>query len=388
MKNDQALVETIQFKNAFNKWESILKLGENICVIFPYLSDRQSRVYQLSQLLDKSLYYPISINLSMYSLDDAEEFEAHIISLLPQEWQATSLHACLEKINKRIVLIVADGETLVDLRNYKVMSFIQNILTSHMGEICSFIAFEQDIYQKIPSMYSYNKLFQNVFYYPLYDSSDTNLFVRYLCAKWKMKMPSPIRKSIVFACGGSFWLTKEACRNYRDTNVWNTTSEGFYHRLTLLGQVFSEKEVIVLNSLPYIKSLEKSQEYKHLKKIGIVTEDNKLRIPLLLPILKSRIRPENLVEIKDGEIFLKGVSLTQVLSPTEFSVLKLFLSEPNTPISRDKIANVIWPNNTEEHYSSWAIDQTIKRLRDRLVSLRLPPTIISSVRGVGYEYRN
>ena len=71
----------------------------------------------------------------------------------------------------------------------------------------------------------------------------------------------------------------------------------------------------------------------------------------------------------------------------KYSLLKLFISRPNAPIDRDTISKIIWPTNTEQYYSQWAIDQAIKRLRDRLVSLRLPPTVISSVRGVGYEYR-
>lgn len=387
MANIEALAITNQYRQSIRTWETMLKLGENICLIFPYLSDRQSRIHQWQEDLDRKAFYPIEIDFSINHFDELGEFEAYIISKLPDTWKKADLNSSLKKTDKQIVLIITNGESLTNPHNYKALSVLQKILTSHAGKLLSLVTFESNVYLNIPSMYSYNKLFQNIIYYPLYEGADINLFIQYLCVKWQMKMPSPIRKSIMSASGGSFWLTKEACRNYRDSGKWNTDSEGFYDRLILLSKTFSEKEIDILISLPFVRSYEQSDEYKYLKNTGFITQKNQSRNPLLLAILQSKKQPKNLLELKDNEILFKGVSINQILSPTEFSVLKLFLSEPNTEISRDKIASRIWPTSTEEHYSSWAIDQAVKRLRDRLVSLNLPPTIISSVRGVGYEYR-
>lgn len=387
MDRKSKLAVTEQYKKEVAKWEKILDHGENICVMFYYLSDRKTRITQWADSMNKKRYYPISLNFNLYHYDEYEELENFIIRNLPQENQKNDLKLSLNSIKKHVVLIITDGESLIDYHNYRMMSFLQEILNANKGKISSFIAFEKNIYQQMDSFYGYNKLFQNILFYPLYSTDDSNLIVEYLCKKWKMKMSSSIRNSIISATGGSFWLIKEACRNYRDMKKWSIESEGYQTRLNLLSKIFSDKEIAILNSLPLTKSFEKLKEYEFLKKTGYITKENKLSIKPLAPLLKLRIKSENNLEIKDEEILLRGVSITQMLSPTEYAILKLLISRANIPMSRDNIAKVIWPNNTEEHYSSWAIDQAVKRLRDRLITLHLPPTIISSVRGVGYEYR-
>lgn len=388
MNNPEALVVTNQYKEQIKKWGSILKLGENICAVFPYLSDRQSRIHQWHQEIDSKIFEAIEIDFSINHFDDLEIFENYILSLLPAKRKNKDLDTTLQNSKKKVLLIITNGESLIIPHNHKLLSFLQKLLTSHSGKVLSFVAFESNIYLTIPLIYNYNKLFQNIIYYPLYKDDDINLFIQYLCTKWKMKMASPIRKSIVSASGGSIWLAKEACRNFRDLKIWDINHQGFKGRIDLLSKMFSNKEMEILNSLPNIKQYKNLDEYKYLKNTGFITDKNQSRNKILTDNISLTFKSSNLLELKNNEVLLKGVSINQIFSPKELSVLVLFLSKPNTPLTRDEIAIAIWPKNTETHFSSWAIDQLVKRLRDRLVSLKLSHTLITSVRGVGYEYRN
>jgi OmpR family two-component system bacitracin resistance response regulator BceR len=79
------------------------------------------------------------------------------------------------------------------------------------------------------------------------------------------------------------------------------------------------------------------------------------------------------------------VPLKGFFSRKEYNVLKLLLEQKEKIVSRDAVGATLWPINTEKHYSDWAIDQLIARLRQRLTELSLPPKMIQSVRGKGYK---
>lgn len=70
------------------------------------------------------------------------------------------------------------------------------------------------------------------------------------------------------------------------------------------------------------------------------------------------------------------------LGPTEFKILYLFMTNNNRVLTREKIVNKIWGNETE--IDSRTIDVHIKRLRASLKNNGLEETI-ETVRGSGYK---
>jgi hypothetical protein len=386
VNTSRSFVTTKQFTEASAKWNSILSSGENICLVFPHLSDHKSRLYQWIQITESKKFFPIQIDAVEVNFDEKEVFEKYIINQLPESSQSKTLNDSLKKFNRQLVLVIIEGESLFADKNYKLLFFIQNLLVLN-NNVLSLIAFEENVYQHASLMHTYDKLFQNILYYSLYEDSEMAIFVEHLCKSWSLKIPAKTKQQLITSSGGSFWLAIEACRDYRDTKTWNANTSGFRRRLEILAKSFSDKEAIILASLSRSKLHKNIDEYNYLKNTGFITKGDKLRIPFLDPFLRMQLQPMETLEIKKDQVFLRGTIVTHAFSPTEYSVLNLFISKPNNSISRDEIATAIWPNNTEEHYSTWAIDQAIKRLRDRLVSLGLAPTIISSVRGVGYEYR-
>lgn len=386
MLETEGLVITSQYQREVKRWDAVLKLKECLCVLFPYLSDRQFRISQyLESNDDKSLLF-INLNSAFLALDEENDLKKYIQKQICPEFTG-NFDECLERCNKTIVLTISDGEMLLKPEEKLVLPMLQNLTLSYR-KIKTFIAFESNIFKKIPDFNRYNLVFQNILYYPLYNEADMMFFVEYLCKKWQMKMPQPVRKSIVYNSGGSFWLTKAACRSYRENGEWSIEDKMFQFRLESIFETLSDEEKVIIGSCPHLSQFEDNKDLFFLKKIGLIKEDHNLAIPELRKFAE-KINQSKLdyFQSRENDITYKGISLFGVLSTTEFFLLKHFLKKQNTPISRDEIAQVIWSKNMEENYSEWAIDQAIKRLRDRLISLGLPANIIRSVRGIGYELR-
>lgn len=379
-------VKTNQYLKISQQWTSFLKMKESVCVIFPYLSDRQFRIKQYVDSLENSELFPIIISPVLQTIDEPEDLKNLINQQLPNNLKKDTLEKSLLNQKITIVLVITEGELLIKPEYEFLLDIFQDISLSFQN-IKVLIAFDSDIFRIIPNFSKYNLLFQNIIYYHLYSDNDIMFFIEYLCQKWQMKMPQPIRKSITYNSGGFFWLAKEACRVYRNTNTWSPDSPSFQFRLNSIIKALSLTEKEIISACPYLKGFESSDELKHLKKISLIKKDNSVSVPKLASLIIKNKEKNKIFEIENGEITLKGFPLSRILSVTEYTLLKHFVSKPNNAITRDEISKILWPKNPEENYSEWAIDQAVKRLRDRLVSLKLSPTIIKSIRGIGYEFR-
>mgnify|MGYP001119478237 FL=1 len=97
-------------------------------------------------------------------------------------------------------------------------------------------------------------------------------------------------------------------------------------------------------------------------------------IPSEIVIGKLKINPDShTVSYNENQI---------KLGPTEFKILYLFMTNNNRVLTREKIVNKIWGNETE--IDSRTIDVHIKRLRASLKNNGLEETI-ETVRGSGYK---
>jgi len=101
-------------------------------------------------------------------------------------------------------------------------------------------------------------------------------------------------------------------------------------------------------------------------------------------ILHPQTQIEEII-LKDNHVYVNMVPVDKMFTRKELSVLKLFLEKTNKIVSRDEIAQKMWPINTQDDYSDWAIDQLIKRIRNSLKELSLSPKIIEVVRNKGYR---
>ena len=74
------------------------------------------------------------------------------------------------------------------------------------------------------------------------------------------------------------------------------------------------------------------------------------------------------------------------LTPTEFSIAKLFIENPGKAFERDEILNLIWGYDFVG--DSKIVDVNIRRLRAKIEEDPSKPEYIETVWGLGYRWKN
>jgi DNA-binding response OmpR family regulator len=76
------------------------------------------------------------------------------------------------------------------------------------------------------------------------------------------------------------------------------------------------------------------------------------------------------------------------LSPPQYRLLELLHRNGSRVVTRDEIAEVVWPGTKGVGVSNQAIDALIRRLRDRLGAVDPDQVYIETVRGLGFRFNN
>jgi DNA-binding response OmpR family regulator len=76
------------------------------------------------------------------------------------------------------------------------------------------------------------------------------------------------------------------------------------------------------------------------------------------------------------------------LSPPQYRLLEMLYRNSGSVISRDDIAEHVWPGTMGVGVSNQAIDALVRRLRDRLASVDPSHSYIVTVRGHGFRFEN
>ncbi|NLW21887.1 MAG: response regulator transcription factor [Tissierellia bacterium] len=74
------------------------------------------------------------------------------------------------------------------------------------------------------------------------------------------------------------------------------------------------------------------------------------------------------------------------LTPTEYSIIKLFMENPGKAFSRDEIMNLVWGYDFVG--DSKIVDVNVRRLRAKIEDDPSKPCYIETVWGVGYRWRS
>jgi two-component system alkaline phosphatase synthesis response regulator PhoP len=82
--------------------------------------------------------------------------------------------------------------------------------------------------------------------------------------------------------------------------------------------------------------------------------------------------------------FFKGDRYIE-LTPTEYSIIKLFIENPGKAFTRDEILNIIW--GYDFIGDTKIVDVNIRRLRSKIEDDSKNPYYIETVWGVGYRWR-
>lgn len=79
---------------------------------------------------------------------------------------------------------------------------------------------------------------------------------------------------------------------------------------------------------------------------------------------------------------INGVVLDKFTN-RDIQILKTLINSKDT-VTREQIAQRIWMNYTD--YNDWTLDQTIKRLRDKLKKSGLNPKSLKTIKNKGYRW--
>jgi hypothetical protein len=76
------------------------------------------------------------------------------------------------------------------------------------------------------------------------------------------------------------------------------------------------------------------------------------------------------------------------LSPPQYRLLELLYRSPDRVVSRDEVAEFVWPGTMGVGVSNQAIDALVRRVRDRLAEVDPDHAYVVTVRGHGFRLDN
>lgn len=283
--------------------------------------------------------------------------------------------------NKKTVLLISNADCLFEEKRSFLTYF--NDLVRKNDNLSYIFLFQRNITYpwNIKVLSSYQYLFQNVLFYPKYREDDLKQFFYYLEKKFKSKVPVTIKNSITKACDSNLWLIKEAVRYYTKTrNVKKLFDhEEMIFRLKVIFDEFDEKEKQVLKKIAREEQNFTDEEksiYKYLNKTNLLA-------PLLIKFIFEKTAQENILTFdKDKKIILNSISIDSFFSRSERKGLRHILSFTNKLIPRDELAKILWSDSDD--YTDWALDQFIRRLRNKLKKLGLNKNLLKTIKNQGF----
>ncbi len=111
-------------------------------------------------------------------------------------------------------------------------------------------------------------------------------------------------------------------------------------------------------------------------------------VPLTLEDMNSQGIGRLRMEVSAHRVWINEREVDPPLSPPQFRLLELLYQNPGKVVTRDEIANHVWPGTDGIGVSDQAIDALVRRLRDRLADADPGYDYILTVRGHGFRLRN
>ena len=154
-------------------------------------------------------------------------------------------------------------------------------------------------------------------------------------------------------------------------------------------------------SLGIIMLTAKAEDYDKIMGLQYGTDDyltkpfNPTELTLRIKSIERRLEPE---EVKDSNLIIdppfKIDSYTRKfykddveleLTPTEYQIIKIFMTSPGKAMTRDEILRLVWGDDFLG--DSKIVDVNIRRLRSKIETNPAKPKYIETVWGTGYRWK-
>lgn len=366
----------------FTPWQEIIKNGESGSVTHIPKRDQLFRINQFVRLYQNKTLQYIPIDLSALAIDEPQELAEYI-----EHQQNPSVH--------KYVILVLDADILIDEKT-QILSYLDSL--SHTKPSDSILYFFQrnityPVYRK--KLAKYSSLYRNIQALPYFSTHDALHFIKYIAKKFHVTIPERLKQSIMFQCGGVLWLIKEAVRTYSKMGSEQELfrGEGIIFRLKIL---FDELEPFEQTALYKIQAgtggftTEERKSFDYLLKTNTIVKKSNgyaISVSLFAAYIENSMRENLSIELNDKhQIIINNLIADSMLSRYEKKIMRHFLKYPDTVVSREQLAEVIWDDLSHENYTDWALDQIIKRLRLKLRQIGLTPHLIKTLRNRGYIF--
>ena len=154
-------------------------------------------------------------------------------------------------------------------------------------------------------------------------------------------------------------------------------------------------------SLGIIMLTAKAEDYDKIMGLQYGTDDyltkpfNPTELTLRIKSIERRLEPE---EVKDSNLIIdppfkidsysrkfykNDVELE--LTPTEYQIIKIFMTSPGKAMTRDEILRLVWGDDFLG--DSKIVDVNIRRLRSKIETNPAKPKYIETVWGTGYRWK-
>ncbi len=356
----------------FNKWIDIIKRNESVSVV--NLSKRE-QYYRLNQFLKTEAKKFTQFQfITLDSISEGIEDSDDLFRFLEKNVNNT----------KKVALFIIDSDNLL-AEKPQLLSCLDQ-LRHQNAKISLLYFFNKNITYpwQTTKLARFGSLYQNLQFHRFYEEPDQLQFISYLQKKFAVNLPEETVKKIINACAGKLWLIKEAVRYYAKTK---NNEELFTHpemtmRLTTIFEEFQDIEKHVLE-----KIIRQDHNFNEEEKLVLAyfQRINFILSPLLSDFIKKELARKTEISCNQkGQILVNDVITDGLFSRREKRLLKNFITHPEKIISREQAALYIWGEKYQEEYSDWALDQVIRRLRNKLLRLGLSRELIKTKKNQGF----
>jgi DNA-binding response OmpR family regulator len=131
-----------------------------------------------------------------------------------------------------------------------------------------------------------------------------------------------------------------------------------------------------------------SDDVRYLQQTGLVSESWQVRSQWLADYVVKQVGGGGellVVHVESGEIWLQGKRIDDQLSANEYRFLRYMYEHRDRVVERDEIAEQVWGG--EEGVSDEAIDQLVRRVREKIEPDRRQPQYLLTIRGRGFQLK-
>lgn len=377
------------FEEVISIWFRSIQNHESASILNLSSSSQWHYVHQLlarPQLLQK--HFPktigvqlIPLDLNSFPIDSIDEFDVYLKEM--------------SRKNAKKTIIFVQGADYLLSEKLELLKYFNDL--SRKKKVSFLLFFKKNItLPRIVKLFSsYDILYQNIIPIPLNSKKSIRHFILHEANRYKTELPMHLVDTIMHQCGGRMLLAKQAVRFYSRTQneikIFN--HEEMRLKLRMIYEEFEPEEKEVLEKLVMNQNISAADEkdiVNYFTDIRLVV-NNQHQYQLTIPLLETYLRnlQVNKWDIhldKVNRVCVNGVIVSSIFSKREERLLVTFIAKKQTLISRETVATILWKEHESETYTDWALDMSIKRLREKLQLLGLNREIIKTKRKLGFIF--